>query len=145
MNDSKNSKVSCNAGTFASVRAIILLIGAALSLIALSACVTKTVAPSTVPMVSFQLIPPATIQAGGQAQLIAVVTNDPKMMGIDWNASCASTSCGSFNPTHTLSGQPTVYTAPSTAPQGGVNLAARASALPSQTAVVNVGIFTNVA
>src|ERR1700722_19828157 len=145
MKDSKGSKVSCYAGTFASARAIALLIVAALSLMALSGCVTKTAAPSTVPLISFQLTPPATIQAGGQAQLIAVVTNDPKMMGIDWNASCTSTSCGSFNPTHTLSGQPTVYTAPSSAPQGGVNLAARASALPAQTAVVTVTIFTNVA
>ena len=144
MRDSKGSKVSCDAGTFTSARAIVLLIAAALSLTALSACVTKTAAPSTVPAVSFQLLPPATIQAGGQAQLIANVTNDPKMMGIDWNASCTSTSCGSFNPPHTISGQPTVYTAPSTAPQGGVNLAARASALPAQTAVVNVTIFTNV-
>src|ERR1700733_5539717 len=145
MNDSKNSKVSCNAGTFVSARAVLVSICAALSLIALSACVTKTVAPSTVPMVSFQLLPPATIQSGGQAQLIAVVTNDPKMMGIDWNPSCTTTSCGSFNPTHTVSGQPTTYTAPTSAPQGGVNLAARATALPAQTAVVNVTIFTNVA
>jgi hypothetical protein len=145
MRDSKGSKVSCNAGTFASARAFVLLIVSALSLIALSACVTKTAAPSTVPAVSFQLLPPATIQSGGQAQLIAIVTNDPKMMGIDWNASCTGTACGSFNPTHTLSGQPTTYTAPSIAPQGGVNLAARASALPAQTAVVNVSIFTNVA
>ena len=144
MNDSKVSKVSCNAGTFVSARAILVSICAALSLIALSACVTKTVAPSTVPMVSFQLLPPATIQSGGQAQLIAVVTNDPKMMGIDWNPSCTTTSCGSFNPTHTVSGQPTTYTAPTSAPQGGVNLAARATALPAQTAVVNVTIFTNV-
>src|SRR5580704_9303206 len=145
MRDSKGPEVSCNAGTFASARAIALLIVAALSVMALPGCVTKTAAPSTVPAVSFQLIPPATIQAGGQAQLIAVVTNDPKMMGIDWNASCTNISCGSFNPPHTLSGQPTVYTAPSGAPQGGVNLAARATALPSQTAVVNVTIFTNVA
>ena len=144
MKVSKGSKVSCNAGRFVSARAIVLSVCAALSLITLSACVTKTVAPSTVPTVTFQLIPPATIQAGGQAQLIAIVTNDPKMMGIDWNASCTSTSCGSFNPTHTLSGQPTVYTAPSGAPLGGVNLAARATALPAQTAVVNVTIFTNV-
>jgi hypothetical protein len=144
MKDSKGFKVSCNAGKFAMVRAIVFSVGAALSMIALSACVTKTVAPSTVPMVSFQLLPPATIQAGGQAQLVGVVTNDPKMMGIDWNASCSNTSCGSFNPAHTISGQPTIYTAPSSAPQGGVNLAARATALPAQTAVVNVSIFTNV-
>jgi len=144
MRNSKSLISACKGGGFSTARVIILSLAAALSLLALTACVTKQVASSTVPMVSFQLLPPSTIQAGGQTQLVAIVTNDPKMLGIDWNASCVSTSCGSFNPAHTLSGQATTYTAPSSAPQGGVNLAARATALPAQTAVVNVSIFTNV-
>ncbi len=135
---------ACTGGRFATARMVVLSLAVTLGVLALSACVTKQVAPSTVPEVTFQLQPPSTIQAGGQTSLVAVVTNDPKMMGIDWNASCVSTSCGSFNPAHTISGQATTYTAPSTAPQGGVNLAARATALPAQTAVVNVTIFTNV-
>jgi hypothetical protein len=113
-------------------------------MLALAGCVTKQVAPSTVPMVSFQLLPPSTIQAGAQVQVVATVTNDPKMLGIDWNASCVNTSCGTFNPAHTLSGQATTYTAPSSVPQGGVNIAARATALPAQTVVATVTIFTNV-
>jgi hypothetical protein len=144
MRNSKSFMAACNAGTSVTARAVILSVAAAVSMLALSACVTKQVAPSTVPVVSFQLQPPSTIQAGGQASLVAVVTNDPKMMGIDWNASCVNTNCGSFNPAHTMSGQATTYTAPSSVPQGGVNLAARATALPAQTAVVNVSIFTNV-
>jgi hypothetical protein len=133
-----------DAAKFATVRSFMPCFAAVLSMLALAGCVTKQVAPSTVPIVSFQLLPPATIQAGAQVQLVAVVTNDPKMMGIDWNASCVTTSCGSFNPAHTASGQATTYTAPSAVPQGGVNIAARATALPASTVVANVVVFTNV-
>jgi hypothetical protein len=136
---------ACTGGRFATARLVILSLAATLGMLALSACVTKQVAPATVPMVSFQLQPPSTIQAGGQTSLVAVVANDPKMMGVDWIASCVNTNCGSFNPPHTISGQATTYTAPTgTPPQGGVNLTARATALPAQIAVVNVTIFTNV-
>jgi hypothetical protein len=144
MTNSKSLVVARNAGKFASVRSFVLPLAATVSMLALTACVTKQVTPATVPVVTFQLLPPSTIQAGGQVQLVAVVANDPKMMGIDWNASCVNTNCGSFNPAHTASGQATIYTAPSTVPQGGVNLAARATASPAQTVVANVTIFTNV-
>src|ERR1700730_264223 len=144
MRNSKSFMAACRAGTFATARAVVLSVAAAVSMLALSACVTKQVAPSTVPVVSFQLQPPSTLQAGAQTTVVAVVTNDPKMMGIDWNASCVNTNCGSFNPAHTLSGQSTTYTAPSSPPQGGVNLAARATASPAQTVVATVTIFTNV-
>src|SRR5580704_12149628 len=144
MRDFESSMVARNARAFASVRSLTLSVAAALSMLALTACVTKQVAPSTVPVVTFQLLPPSTIQAGAQVQLVALVTNDPKMMGIDWNASCVLTNCGSFNPAHTASGQATIYTAPSVVPQGGVNIAARATASPAQTVVANVSIFTNV-
>src|SRR5580700_3775220 len=144
MRNSKCLMVANNAPTFATVRSFMLSLAAVISMLTLTGCVTKQVAPATVPVVTFQLLPPSTIQAGGQASVVAVVTNDPKMMGIDWNASCVNTNCGSFNPAHTMSGQATTYTAPSSAPQGGVNLAARATALPAQAAVVNVSIFTNV-
>jgi hypothetical protein len=144
MRDFKSFVVAHNSRTFASVRSLALSVAAALSMLALTACVTKQVAPSTVPVVTFQLLPPSTIQAGAQVQLVAVVINDPKMLGIDWNASCVTTSCGSFNPAHTASGQATIYTAPSSVPIGGVNIAARATASPAQTVVANVTIFTNV-
>ncbi|MGB8541891.1 MAG: hypothetical protein WCD49_09670 [Candidatus Acidiferrales bacterium] len=144
MRNFKSFVVARNSGTFASVRSLALSVAAVLSILALTGCVTKQAAPSTVPVVTFQLLPPSTIQAGAQVQLVAVVTNDPKMLGIDWNASCVTTSCGSFNPAHTVSGQATTYMAPTTVPQGGVNIAARATASPAQTVVANVSIFTNV-
>src|SRR5580700_1165523 len=144
MRNSKCLMVANNAPTFATVRSFMLSLTAVISMLTLTGCVTKQVAPATVPVVTFQLLPPSTIQAGAQAQLVAVVINDPKMMGIDWNASCVNTNCGSFNPAHTASGQATTYTAPSAVPQGGVNLAARATASPAQTVVANVAIFTNV-
>src|SRR6202050_196051 len=144
MRNSRNFVVARNAAKFATVHPYTLALAAAFSMLALAGCVTKQVAPSTVPMVSFQLLPPSTIQAGAQVQVVATVTNDPKMLGIDRNASCVNTSCGTFNPAHTLSGQATTYTAPSSVPQGGVNIAARATALPAQTVVATVTIFTNV-
>jgi hypothetical protein len=132
------------AQNFAALRAL-LPVAAALVLLSQSACVKKTVIASGVPTVTFQVIPPASLQVTAQTQVIAIIMNDPKGLGIDWNASCVTTSCGAFAPTHTMSGQPTTYTAPSTVPLGGVNLTAKATAAPSQMIVATVTIFTNVA
>ncbi len=98
MRNSKCLMVANNAPTFATVRSFMLSLAAVISMLTLTGCVTKQVAPATVPVVTFQLLPPSTIQAGGQAQLVAVVINDPKMMGIDWNASCVNTNCGCLIP-----------------------------------------------
>ena len=115
-----------------------------LSLAALSACVTKTVAPNDNLVVSFTEFPPQTVQAGSQTSLAATVANDAQDQGVDWNVSCSVTSCGSFNPTHTSDGESTTYTAPNTAPIGGVNLTARATAFPSESATQTVTISSEV-
>src|ERR1700693_3899267 len=133
----RNSKCLMVANNAPTVRSFMLSLAAVISMLTLTGCVTNRVAPATVPVVTFQLLPPSTIQAGAQAQLVAIVINDPKMMGIDWNASCVNTNCGSLYAAHTASGQATTYTAPSAVPQGGVNLAARATASPAQTVVAN--------
>lgn len=120
----------------------------------LSGCVTKTAAPSSLPTVTFQVLPAGALETGSQTQLVATLSSDPQNMGIDWIASCQSTSCGKFSPAHTASGVPTVYTAPVNVPQGCVtgsgqapcvNLTARATAAPSQTSTVSVTIFSGVA
>src|ERR1700689_3000943 len=66
-----------------------------LSLAALSACVTKTVAPSGEVVVSFTEFAPQSVQAGSQTSLAATVANDTQDQGVDWNVSCSVTSCGS--------------------------------------------------
>lgn len=122
--------------------------------VGISACVTGTASTPTVPTVALQVLPAAALQTGSQTQLVAAVSNDSKSLGIDWIASCQSTACGTFNPAHTASGVPTVYTAPTVVPQGCVtgsgpapcvNLTARATAVPSQTSTVSVSIFSAVA
>jgi hypothetical protein len=64
--------------------------------------------------------PTPNMPVGAATNLTAVVTFDPLNAGVDWTATCQSSSCGSFNPTHTASGQLTTYTAPQTVPTGGL-------------------------
>jgi hypothetical protein len=44
------------------------------------------------------------------------VSNDAKNGGVTWTVKCATTQCGSVNPTSTASGSPATYTAPSAVP-----------------------------
>jgi hypothetical protein len=134
--------------------AILILGMAILASVGISGCVTKAAGPSTVPAVAFQVLPPSALQTGAQIQLVALVANDSQNMGVNWTASCESTSCGTFNPPHTASGVATIYTAPTTVPQGCgtaaapapcVNLSAQAAAAPSQTSTVSINVFTSVA
>jgi hypothetical protein len=108
--------------------------------ILLSACGKgATLVPSTETIVSFTQVPPSPFPIGGQAQLIATVANDPSQMGVNWSVSCQSSSCGSFTPTHTLSGLPTFYTAPNAVPPGNtVNITATSVYNPSQHVTVTI-------
>lgn len=144
----------CKGSPLRSALPVALLSVVLVSLISLTSCVTKQAAPA-IESVAFSALPPQAIQAGSQATLAASVASDPQDMGVDWIASCASANCGSFNPTHTLSGVSTTYTAPSSPPQGCqapvgqapppcVYLTAKSTALPSQTSTVSVNIFTKV-
>ncbi|MEI9979861.1 MAG: hypothetical protein WDN23_12860 [Edaphobacter sp.] len=59
-----------------------------------------------------------TVAASGTAKFAATVTSDVKNSGVAW--SCSPGGCGSFSPATTSSGAATTYTAPATAPTGGV-------------------------
>jgi hypothetical protein len=115
---------------------VVMITGAIL----LSACGKgATLVPSTETIVSFTQVPPSPFPIGGQAQLIATVANDPSQMGVNWSVSCETSSCGSFTPTHTLSGLPTFYTAPNAVPPDNtVNITATSVYNPSQHVTVTI-------
>ncbi len=77
-----------------------------------SAQITIT-APITV---TFNPPPPTSVQINSLTQITAD-TNDSS--GVNWTVTCGSSNCGSFSPTHTLSGVATTYTAPPAVPSGG--------------------------
>ncbi|HJT71546.1 MAG TPA: hypothetical protein VJ731_15205 [Terriglobales bacterium] len=84
-------------------------------------CAGRSSAPAPSISVAFTGALPSSVQAGGTLKLTASVSNDPSNAGVDWSANCGSSGgCGSFNPTHTASGGPTTYTAPSAVPAGNV-------------------------
>lgn len=58
----------------------------------------------------------ASVQAGGMAQITAIVANDSANKGVTWTVTCSAAQCGSVSPTTTASGAATTYTAPSTPP-----------------------------
>ena len=79
---------------------------------------TGSASITIVPAISVAIAPPASITAGVGATFSATVTNDINNAGVDWTPNCfgGSTNCGSFNPAHTASGQPTIFTAPNNLP-----------------------------
>jgi hypothetical protein len=87
-------------------------------------------------------IPNNTITQSGSAPLAATVSNDTANAGVDWTVTCASApACGSFSVTHTASGAPTVFTAPSSVPVGGtVTITATSTTDPTESdqEIVNV-------
>ena len=56
------------------------------------------------------------VQAGGTAQIVASIVNDPDNKGVTWAVSCDTPPCGTVSPTATASGASTTYTAPATPP-----------------------------
>jgi hypothetical protein len=85
--------------------------------------------------------PTPNLPVGASTNLTAVVTFDPFNAGVDWTVSCQSTSCGSFNPAHTASGQLTSYTAPQTLPTGGlVTITAASTTAPTTTATAQITV-----
>jgi hypothetical protein len=81
--------------------------------------------------ISFQPAPPSSLNLGGTAAVIAVVSNDPSNAGVDWSANCQNPgSCGVLSPLHTASGQAATYTPPLSISTNteGVNIVAFATA-----------------
>jgi hypothetical protein len=105
---------------------------------------------------------PSSVAVNGPLYMLATVTNDDELLGVSWTVTCGSapppnsgnssidTSCGTFNPTQTLSGPIplypttniiTTYTAPSAVPKGGtVTITAHATALPSVTSSITLTV-----
>jgi len=91
--------------------------------------------------IAFSQAPPATMLTTAPAAIIATVTNDSAGLGVDWVVTCGSSNCGSFGPSHTASGQPTTYTAPSSLPPNNsvvINAVSTADRTKSTSAVVAV-------
>jgi hypothetical protein len=85
--------------------------------------------------------PDPNLPVGAATNLIALVTFDPLNEGVDWTVTCQSTSCGSFNPAHTASGQLTTYTAPQTFPTGGlVTITAASTTTPTTTTTTQITV-----
>jgi hypothetical protein len=76
------------------------------------------------------------IVANHNATLVATVSNDPANAGVDWAVTCATAgACGSFSPTHTVSGAPTNFTAPGAVPAGNsVTITATSTTDPTMVA-----------
>ena len=90
---------------------------------------------------SLTQMPLTNLPVGAATNVTALVSSDPQNAGVDWTASCQSTSCGSFNPGHTASGQLTTYTAPQTVPTGGlVTITAASTTTPTTTASTQVTV-----
>jgi hypothetical protein len=82
-----------------------------------SATITIT-APVPI-VVSFQGVPPASLQINATAAISAKIANDVSSNPqVQWTVSCAGAACGSFNPVTTTNEAPTNYTAPSSIPSG---------------------------
>jgi hypothetical protein len=89
--------------------------------------------------IGFTQVLPSPFPIGGQGTLIASVTNDTNMLGVNWTVNCQSSSCGALTPTHTLSGAVTFYTAPNAVPAGNtVNITATSVANPSQKVTLTI-------
>ncbi len=68
--------------------------------------------------------------------MTALVANDQGNAGVDW--SCVPAGCGSFNPTHTASGQSTNYTAPGSAVSAVITAASTTNSSAYTSANVTV-------
>lgn len=78
-----------------------------------------TITPPQPIVVSFEGVPPASLQIKATAQLNAKITNDISANPqVKWTVACGSSGCGSFNPVTTTSEASTTYTAPATIPSG---------------------------
>lgn len=110
-----------------------------------------TITASTAVTIKFTtgFAPPAILITNATASIEATVTNDQNSpLGVDWALACTGTGtnpCGTLSVTHTASGGPVVYTAPSRVPtgarNGGVTITATATAVPNPSVSGSVQIL----
>jgi hypothetical protein len=92
--------------------------------------------------VAFAPAPPTSMQTGASAQFRVVLNNDTSNAGVNWTVLCGSSSCGSFDPALTTSGEATTYTAPSTVPAGGaVQVTATSVTDPTKAVSATIAIL----
>lgn len=100
-------------------------------------CGTQSSTPPAI-VVTFTpgFTPPTAMMTSEACGVAATVTNDSKIQGVKWAATCGSASCGTFTPTAaSASGIPITYTSPATAPTGGtVTLIATSVTDPTKNA-----------
>jgi len=85
---------------------------------------------------------PASLAVGGTTPVTATITNDINTEGVNWTATCGSSSYGSFNPTQTQSTVGTTYTAPVTVPScGTVTITATSVADSTKSASATITIL----
>ena len=97
--------------------------------------------------VTFIQTPPSTLNIETPGNTVAIganVANDPLNAGVNWSVTCGAAHCGSFNPAHTLSGNTTTYTAPSSVPPGATVTITAASADSNATATATIGIGSTI-
>ncbi len=111
-----------------------------------SVSATITITPPQPIVVAFLAVPPASLQVGAQSLFSAKITNDISANPqVKWAASCASSPCGSFDPTTTTNEASTTYTAPSAIPSGSAVMVTATSVTdPTKSVSASVAI-TNVA
>jgi hypothetical protein len=125
-------------------KSILLLIS--LSMIAaLVACSSSSPTTTTTPPPAISVSIPSPLQnlaVNGTSSVSATVLNDSANKGVNWTVTCGSAgACGSFNPTSTLSGVSTIYTAPAAVPTGGtVTITATSVTDPTKSANLTVNI-----
>jgi hypothetical protein len=99
--------------------------------------------PTAIAFAQGQMAPPSSVAANSTVEFAAVVSNDPANLGVSWLLTCASATaanCGSVT-RHTVSGVPTTFIAPLTAPPGGiVTIQANSSAVPAQSVTATIAI-----
>ena len=100
--------------------------------------------------IAFQPEPSPTLNISSSENLIASVTNDPNNYGVDWSLTCGTPSnCGTLNVngntgSHTASGSPITYSAPSVLPSNNmiVEVVAYATADHTKNVVAPIAIST---
>src|SRR5271168_5009243 len=105
----------------ASIRAFLLCLVALAAIFAVAGCSTNAAKNALLqtPLISVAITqpPPASMLVGGNAPVSATVAYDLAGAGVDWVAICGSApNCGSFSPSHTASGDTTIFTAPLAVP-----------------------------
>ncbi len=107
-----------------------------------SVSATITIIPPQPIVVSFESVPPASLQLNATATISARIVNDVSANPeVKWTVTCSTSACGSFNPTTTTNEAATNYTAPPAIPSSNtVTVTATSLTDPTKSVSANVTI-----